>query len=93
MQALGAEIIALSADEPQRARMTVAELGLTFPILSDSSRKYIRDYDVLHPQEGIARPSMFVVDREGIIRWKHVGMNAADRPPMADVLEQLRAIH
>ena len=46
---MGAEIIALSADEPQRARMTVAELGLTFPILSDSSRTYIRDYDVLHP--------------------------------------------
>ena len=90
---MGAEIIALSADEPQQARMTVAELGLTFPILSDSSRKHIRDYDVLHPQEGIARPSMFVVDREGVIRWKHVGMSAADRPSMADVLEQLRAIH
>ena len=74
------------------ARVTVSQLGLTYPVLSDSSRKYIQDYNVLHPQEGIARPAMFVVDREGIVRWQDVGMNAADRPPIGEVLEQLRAI-
>ena len=72
--------------------MTVAELGITYPILSDSSRRYIRDYDVLHPDEGIARPSMFVVDHDGMVRWQHVGMNAAARPSVADVLEQLRVL-
>ena len=72
--------------------MTVSELGITYPILSDSSRKYIRDYDVMHPQEGIARPSVFVLDRDGVVRWQFVSMSAAERPPIADVLEQLRAL-
>ena len=72
--------------------MTVSEQGLTFPVLSDSSRTYIRAYDVLHPQEGIARPSLFVLDRDGVVRWQHVGMSAADRPALGDVLEQLRAL-
>ena len=82
----------MSADPLEQARLTVSELGLAFPVLSDSSREYIREYDVLHPQEGIARPSLFILDREGVVRWRYVGMNAADRPPIATVLEQLQAI-
>ena len=82
----------MSADPLEQARLTVSEPGLAFPVLSDSSREYIREYDVLHPQEGIARPSLFILDREGVVRWRYVGMNAADRPPIATVLEQLQAI-
>ena len=89
---MGAEIVALSADTPEQARMTVSELGLTYPVLSDSSRTYIRAYDVLHPQEGIARPSLFVLDRDGVARWQHIGMSPADRPTIGDVVEQLRAV-
>ena len=89
---MGAEIVALSADTPEQARLTVSELGITYSILSDSSRTHIRAYDVLHPQEGIARPSLFVLDRDGVVRWQYVGMSAADRPALGDVLEQLRAL-
>ncbi|MDA1185491.1 MAG: peroxiredoxin family protein [Acidobacteria bacterium] len=92
IQSLGAEMIALSADTPDTARMTVSELGITYPVLSDASLTYIRQYDVLHPQEGIARPSMFIVDREGVIRWRFVGMSASARPPIETVLEELRKV-
>ena len=85
-------MIALSADAPNIARMTVAELGLTYPVLSDAARTYIRQYMVLHPQEGIARPSMFVVDREGMIRWRFIGMNPAERPRLETVLAELRKV-
>ena len=57
----------LSADTPEQARLTVSELGITYSILLDSSRTHIRAYDVLHPQEGIARPSLFVLDRDGVV--------------------------
>ena len=80
-------MIALSADTPDTGQMTVSELGITYPVLSDASRTYIRQYNVLHPQEGIARPSMFVVDREGLIRWRFVGMTASERPSIETVLE------
>ena len=59
----------MSADLPAIARVTVSQLGLTYPVLSDSSRKYIQDYNVLHPQEEITRPALFVIDREGVVRW------------------------
>ena len=85
-------MIALSADTPETARLTVNELALTYPVLSDASRTYIRRYNVLHPQEGIARPSMFVVDRAGVIRWRFVGMSASERAPFDTVLEELRKV-
>ncbi len=68
------------------------DLSITYPILSDSARRFILEYGVLHPQENIARPSLFVIDREGAIRWQYVGTSAPDRPPIEIVLQQLRAI-
>ena len=75
------------------AKQTVLELNLTYPVLSDSYRTYIRAYDVFNPQEGIARPSVFVIDKEGKIRWQYIGMTARDRPTMLAILQQLEALH
>jgi peroxiredoxin len=85
-------MIAISADPPAGGQKVAAELNLTFPILSDVYKNYIRQYGVLHPTEGIARPSMFVVNKEGQIAWKYVGTDATDRPPIDTVLQQLAAV-
>ena len=85
-------MIALSADPQATARQTVRELNLTYPVLSDSYRTYIRAYDVLHPQEGIARPSAFIIDKEGKIRWQYIGVDDTDRPAMLTILNELGAL-
>jgi peroxiredoxin len=85
-------MIALSADAPADGQKVASELNLTYPILSDVYKNYIRQYGVLHPTEGIARPSMFLVNKEGKIVWKYVGMEASDRPPMDTVLQQIASV-
>ncbi len=85
-------MIALSADSPADGQKLAAEKKLTYPILSDVYKNFIRQYGVLHPTEGIARPSMFLVNKEGKIVWKYVGAEASDRPPIAAVLQQLAAV-
>ena len=82
-------MIAVSADAPANGQKVATELHLTYPILSDVYRNFIKQYGVLHPTEGIARPSMFVVNKEGKITLKYVGTEASDRPPMDTVLQQL----
>ena len=72
--------------------MTASDLGITYPILSDSPRRFIRDYGVLHPQEGIARPSLFILNRDGALEWSYIGVNASDRPPIDTVLDELWAL-
>jgi len=82
-------MIAVSADAPANGQKVATELHLTYPILSDVYRNFIKQYGVLHPTEGIARPSMFVVNKEGKITWKYVGTEASDRAPIDTVLQQL----
>ena len=84
--------MALSADIPAQAVVTASEFGIAYPILSDSGRRFIRDYGVLHPQEGIARPSMFILNRDGVLEWNYIGQTASDRPPISVILDELRAI-
>ena len=84
--------MALSADPVATARTTVTELGLRFPVLSDTARNFIRSYEVLHPTEGISRPAAFIVDREGQIRWQFIGMSASERPPILTIIEELTAL-
>jgi glutaredoxin-dependent peroxiredoxin len=85
-------MIAVSADPPAGGQKVAVELKLTYPILSDVYRNFIKQYGVLHPSEGIARPSMFIVNKEGRIVWKYVGKEASDRPPIETVLMQLAAV-
>jgi peroxiredoxin len=85
-------MIAISADAPGDGQKVAVELKLTYPILSDVYRNFIKQYGVLHPTENIARPSMFVVDKQGRIAWKYVGTDASDRPPITTVLQQLAAV-
>jgi len=84
-------MIAVSADAPADGQKVATELHLTYPILSDIYKNFIKQYGVLHPTEGIARPSMFVVNKEGKIVWKYVGTEASDRPPIDTVLQQISA--
>jgi peroxiredoxin len=85
-------LIAISADPPADGALVATQMKLTYPILSDNSRNYIRQYNVLHPQEGIARPAMFVIDKAGRIIWSYVGADASDRPDMSSVLQRLQSV-
>ncbi len=48
-------------------RREVAELGISFPVVTDNDYATWRAYDV-H-----AWPTIFVLDKSGRIRWSHVG--------------------
>jgi peroxiredoxin len=66
------------------------DLGLTFPLLSDPDLHVIRAYGAEHVGHSIARPSVFVIDRAGVIRYEHVGAGMADQPPVDVILAEAR---
>ena len=39
--------------------------------------------------DGLSAPATFVIDKQGVIRWKRVGSRVGDRPPASKVLEEL----
>lgn len=82
----GISILAISVDRPETAAKMRDAHKLTFPLLSDVDAAVIMEYDVQHPLLILAKPAVFVLDSEDVIRWVQVGVDKADRAPTDEVL-------
>jgi peroxiredoxin len=87
-------LLAISVDPPARARRVVENNKLAFPILCDESREATRAFGVLHEKgspegQDIPLPAMFLIDREGRIRWKRVAGLIQDRPDPQEVIRSI----
>lgn len=80
----------MSADDLQTAIQTKLSLKLSFDVLADSKRKIIQLYGILHPDENLARPAVFLIDQRGYLRFRYIGSNAADRPTNARIINALK---
>jgi thiol-disulfide isomerase/thioredoxin len=56
----------------ENLRREVASLGIKYPVVSDN------DYQTWNAYNVEAWPTMFLLDKQGRIRWKHVGEGAYD---------------
>jgi peroxiredoxin len=69
------------------------ERPVNFPFLLDEDRKVTKQYGIYQrlglDAINIARPSTFVVDASGHIRFLHVGATQTDRAPVEDVVAAL----
>ena len=75
-RAAGAEIIAVSPDSEAENMKVAKNLGLDFPILSDSELTLTKALGLVHAQGGmppdrkdIPRPAIFIV-QQGTVRWR-----------------------
>ncbi len=67
-QDLGFTILGVNVEEdPNAARKLLKSIPVTFPILLDGKNAVSQDYNV------IAMPSTFMVDRDGNLRYQHLG--------------------
>jgi len=60
---------------------------LTFPLLSDFNKEVIRDYGVVNENmiglKGIAKRAVFVIDGQGVVRYREVLDDARNEPDYA----------
>lgn len=88
-----AEVLAISSENREAGAIFKASFELPFPLLVDADLRIIRAYGVFHENEAkgrlIARPATFVLDANGIIRYRYIGQNAGDRPSADTILAAL----
>jgi thioredoxin-dependent peroxiredoxin len=68
------------------------EYGLTVTLLSDSERRAVREYGIV--RAGLVRRSIFILDPEGVVRYRHVatlGLSYKNVEDLAEALAQARA--
>ena len=90
---LDAVVLGISPQSVDSHRRFRDQYQLTVPLLADSDRAAIRAYGVLGPG-GLVRRSIFMVDPDGIVRYRHVallGLHYKDVEELKGALERARA--
>jgi peroxiredoxin len=87
------ELLAVSCDSTPAHRVWAEQHSFGFPLLADfwPHGEAARAYGVFDEQRGCATRGSFVIDREGIVRWKIVNPipDARDHEQYAKVLAEL----
>ncbi|HVG38210.1 MAG TPA: peroxiredoxin, partial [Pyrinomonadaceae bacterium] len=78
-EAIGADVIGVSTDSVHSHRAWIKTPrdkngveGLRYPLAADLTKQVARDYGVLIEDQGIALRGLFIIDPEGILRYKVV---------------------
>jgi len=90
---LDAQVVGISPQSVDSHERFRGEYGLTVPLLADPERSVIRAYGVLGPG-GLVRRSIFIVDPDGVVRYRHVallGLQYKNVEDLRGALERVRS--
>ena len=73
LEALGVPMMGISPQSVDSHERFAERHGLTVPLLSDPGKKVARAYGAVGPG-GFIRRSVFLIDGEGIVRYRHVAL-------------------
>lgn len=89
----------MSIDSPELSKKFIEKLkerykeDLDFPLLEDKDHKVIDRYGILNPGgKGLPHPATYVIDKQGVVRWKFVEVDYTKRPTNDQILAALRKI-
>lgn len=93
---MGVEPVAMAVT-PTFAQTAFAErLGVDFALLSDwegtTAEAYGVRYDEWKGHKGVAKRSLFLVDRDGTIRWRWWEDDALRLPDFDRLMDEVRAL-
>ena len=88
---LNAQVIAISVDSPYAQKAFADANKLNFTLLSDFNRRAVKAFGIEDPNfgggqlPGVAKRSVFVLDRDGVVRYKWVTDNPVIEPNYEEV--------
>jgi peroxiredoxin len=94
-------LVVVSIDGDEENGRTFASIGRDgrepdYTFLSDPQSLVIGRYGVLNPNGGrrgaIPHPAVFVIDKQGIVRWKDIQTDYTIRPSNEAIRTALRAV-
>ena len=82
LAATGTRVVAVSTDEAAQVKAFAAQLGLPFPIVSDTSRQIALAFGAAQSKSEAPSRISVLIDKRGIVRWidtdVHVQTHGAD---------------
>jgi len=85
---LGAQVWGISPQGLDSHEGFARNRGLAFPLLADTDRAVVRQYGIAMPGLGLRR-SVFLVDGDGVLRWKNVGLIGVSYATAGEISKEL----
>lgn len=86
---LNAQVIGISVDSKYCHKQFAEKLKLNFPLLSDFGREVCRLYGTLR-EEGFSNRAYFIIDKNGIVRFKHTMPTPGERMENKKLIVELK---
>ena len=90
-EALDAQVIAISAQSVASHDKFAGHQGFRFPLLADTDKKVAGLYGTVGPL-GFPRRSVFVIDREGVIRYVHRAIAGLTYRPVNELVDAIKKL-
>ena len=88
-----AQLLAIAPDTLEHAGTYFQRNDIPFHCLADPDRRVFRQYDVKSAMVSLGqRPGLFIVDREGAVRYAHLGWQQWEIPSVDETLAQVDAL-
>lgn len=88
---LGATVWGISPQDLDSHQRFARKHRLTMPLLTDPGEAVARAYGITAPGLGLRR-SVFVLDGDGTVRWRHIGLIGLTFPSGDTLAKQLAAL-
>ena len=88
---LNAQVLGISVDSKYCHKEFAGKLGLNFPLLSDFNREVCKLYGTLR-KEGFSERAYFIIDNQGIVRFKYLMPTPKERLENSQLIEDLQTI-
>lgn len=96
LQTMGAKVFGISTDSHHSHRIFNEQNRLNYPLLSDWNRTVSRAYGVQYDRfgsfdlQGVAKRSVFILDRSGVVRYKWVTEDPKVPPDHPRVMQEVK---
>jgi peroxiredoxin Q/BCP len=87
---VGAQVLAVSAQDIASHEKFSGKYGFTFPLLADTDKAVAGQYGTLGPL-GFPRRSVFVIDADGVVRYAHRAIAGLTFRPTAELVNAVKA--
>ncbi len=98
LQQAGAQLVGISVDSAFALKAFAQTYNLQFPLLSDFNKKVTKLYGVLQDPwvgfgyKGVAKRSVLIVDKRGMLRYRWVTDDPSDEPPYGEVVKAVQKL-
>jgi glutaredoxin-dependent peroxiredoxin len=96
---MGATVLGMCVESDRAHRAFAESLSLEFPLLSDFNRQVVKEFGIDYTEDqpysgfwGMSRRSVFVLDRDGVVRYTWVTDDPLIAPEIEPVIDAVAAL-